>query len=728
MTKDKKDIIKKSQEAKDNVYNLFTEMMIKRLDEMEKSNWKKPWMPVKVQYPRNANGREYNARNAFFLMLVCEDKGYRYPMFLTRNQINSENYSTTGRGFKKDKDGNKLPVVHILKGEKAIPVIFSDFYVVHKDTNEKISFSAYKRLSADQQKEYKVKSYNKVWNVFNIDQTNIKEARPELYQKLTMPFDRKAAEKSLEGMFKFEPIDKMVNEGLWCCPIISSESNQAYYSPSKNEIHVPHKSQFKDGELFYGTTLHEMIHSTSNPLSRDIPEYGKEELIAELGAAMVASLFGFAKHIRDDSAAYIGSWLGSLHENNDFIKSVMSGVMRASDYTIDKIKKVELSILKENGIRPTVEQLREIGSILSSKESLKIEDLQNPDNIDSHLSDIEFDDIGSKYNKYIALKESLDNGKYLEGYDKTDEKQLATAKTSINLEISIARENLQESLDRLDKIYGKEAVIEYKKFQIIKEGVVNEQDLINFGQYLLNPMRKENGIAYNAKLNLDLLTPKAKEAFRIYQGAVDNLNNCKDPHLRQDFVEERENAYYYFCDILKRERETYGDVAIKTYERVNGSTVKERTPLGVFSVPQWALEYITTHDASNLTDGQKSAADKFIKSIVNDKYEAVVNWNTVDEEDKNPAFRVETERHNSDAVKTVKVEFFEIKYNEAIKQDEDIKIDAREEEEADISIDEDGDMDIVEREELSPDKKNDSDNTKTEEQEEGHTKTRSFRR
>ena len=75
MTKDKKDIIKKSQEAKDNVYNLFTEMMIKRLDEMEKSNWKKPWMPVKVQYPRNANGREYNARNAFFLMLVCEDKG-----------------------------------------------------------------------------------------------------------------------------------------------------------------------------------------------------------------------------------------------------------------------------------------------------------------------------------------------------------------------------------------------------------------------------------------------------------------------------------------------------------------------------------------------------------------------------------------------------------------------------------------------------------------------------
>lgn len=734
MQKDNKNFIEKRQEAKENVYNLFTDMMIKRLDEMEKSDWKKPWMPASVQYPRNITGREYNARNALLLMLVCEDKGYRYPMFLTRNQINRENYAASGRGFKKDKDGNKLPVVHILKGEKATPVLFSDFYITNKETKKRISFSAYRNLTSEQQKDYEVRSYNKVWNVFNIDQTNIKEARPELYQKLTMPFDRKSAEKTLEGMFRFEPIDKMVNEGLWRCPIISSESNQAYYSPSKDEIHVPLKSQFKDGELFYGTTLHEMIHSTGKSLSRSLdggfgsPEYGKEELIAELGSAMVASFFGFAKHIREDSAAYLKSWLDSLRENNDFIKSVMYEVKRSADFTIDRIKKVELSILKENSVRPTVEQMREIGSILSAKEGLSIDDFQESDQIGSHLSQIEFDEIGSKFNKLEMLKESLDNGKYLDGYDKTDDKQVKTAKTAVNLEIAIARENLQESLNKLEHIYGNEAIIEYKTFQIMKEGVVNEQDLLNFGKYLSNPMRKENGIAYNAKDDLDLLTPRAKEAFRQYQIAVDDLNNCKDPNLRKDFVDERENAYYNFFEVLKKERESYGDVAIKTYERVNGPTVKERTSLGVFSVPQWALEYITTHDTGNITAEQKEATDKFIKSIVNDKYEAVVNWNTINEEDKNPAFRVEKDVHGSNAVKTVKVELYEIKYNETVKQDEDIKIDAREEEETDISIGEDGDLDIVEHEELAPDKKNETESKEGEGQEEGHTKNRTFRR
>ena len=57
---------------------------------------------------------------------------------------------------------------------------------------------------------------------------------------------------------------------------------------------LPLKSQFKDGESFYGTKLHEMGHSTcvKNRLNRkgfyenDKFNYGREELVAELISAL----------------------------------------------------------------------------------------------------------------------------------------------------------------------------------------------------------------------------------------------------------------------------------------------------------------------------------------------------------------------------------------------------------------------------------------------------------
>lgn len=47
-------------------------------------------------------------------------------------------------------------------------------------------------------------------------------------------------------------------------------SDSAFYSISNDSITLPLKSQFKDGESFYGTELHEMGHSTGvkNRLNR----------------------------------------------------------------------------------------------------------------------------------------------------------------------------------------------------------------------------------------------------------------------------------------------------------------------------------------------------------------------------------------------------------------------------------------------------------------------------
>ena len=81
-----------------------------------------------------------------------------------------------------------------------------------------------------------------------------------------------------------------------------------------------------------------MTHSTGaeSRLNRIKPsvfgseEYAREELVAELGSALVAQRYGLSKNVKDESAAYLKSWLNSLKELPDFIKTTLFDVKRAS--------------------------------------------------------------------------------------------------------------------------------------------------------------------------------------------------------------------------------------------------------------------------------------------------------------------------------------------------------------------------------------------------------------
>ena len=91
-------------------------------------------------------------------------------------------------------------------------------------------------------------------------QTNLREARPELWEKLEQEVTRPQIEDGEH--LSFAPVDTMIRDDLWICPIRPKHQDQAYYSITKNEIVVPEKEQFKSGEAFYGTLFHEMTHST----------------------------------------------------------------------------------------------------------------------------------------------------------------------------------------------------------------------------------------------------------------------------------------------------------------------------------------------------------------------------------------------------------------------------------------------------------------------------------
>ena len=343
--------------AEDKALDLFSEMMIAKIESLRgKDGWKKPWFTEgALQWPKNLNGREYNGMNAFLLLLHCEKEGYRIPRFCTFDRI--QQFNRTG-----SKDKEAKPRVSVLKGEHSFPVMLTTFTVVDKETKERIKWEDYKLLSQEQREKYNVYPKLQTYHVFNVAQTNLKEVRPELWEKLEQEYSMPKVDRSEA----FEPVDRMITDNRWICPIKPMYGDSAYYSISKNEIVVPEKGQFKDGESFYSNLFHEMGHSTGaeNQLDRLKPttfgsaEYAREELVAELTAALTAQRYGMSKHLKDDTAAYLKAWLDSLKESPQYIKTVLLDVKKASSMLTQRIDQIALEIEEEK----KAEQTENIGN------------------------------------------------------------------------------------------------------------------------------------------------------------------------------------------------------------------------------------------------------------------------------------------------------------------------------------------------------------------------------
>ena len=343
--------------AEDKALDLFSEMMIAKIESLRgKDGWKKPWFTEgALQWPKNLNGREYNGMNAFLLLLHCEKEGYRIPRFCTFDRIQQFN-----KPGSRDKDAK--PRVSVLKGEHSFPVMLTTFTVVDKETKERIKWEDYKLLSQEQREKYNVYPKLQTYHVFNVAQTNLKEVRPELWEKLEQEYSMPKVDRSEA----FEPVDRMITDNRWICPIKPMYGDSAYYSISKNEIVVPEKGQFKDGESFYSNLFHEMGHSTGaeNQLDRLKPttfgsaEYAREELVAELTAALTAQRYGMSKHLKDDTAAYLKAWLDSLKESPQYIKTVLLDVKKASSMLTQRIDQIALEIEEEK----KAEQTENIGN------------------------------------------------------------------------------------------------------------------------------------------------------------------------------------------------------------------------------------------------------------------------------------------------------------------------------------------------------------------------------
>ena len=377
-----------SSSYSDAVIQQFADMMIKRMEDMKESNWKKGWMDGRgdAGFPRNAlTGRQYNGINPFMLMYDTIKHEYTTSMYLTARQLFSMNDSLKDPSTGKIASENLDKVMKINKGEKAFPV----YYMIHKYKDmqgKEYSDQEYNDLSEEQRKDIKAYFYPKVHHLFNIDQTNMKEVNPSLYNSFVDKYTKRPSLPDSEGMYINEDIDSLLAHSKpsvwksgkdnlsWYCPIDQTDNiSSPHYNLSKDFIKVPFKNQYKtstskegifaDGQEFYATLLHEMAHSTGpkGRLNRDMngsfgdKKYAKEELVAELSAALISSTMGFDKRINDNNAKYVSSWLKVLKEEPSFIKTVLSDVGKASDMIIEKIdeQRVDLNqtLLRDSNLK-----------------------------------------------------------------------------------------------------------------------------------------------------------------------------------------------------------------------------------------------------------------------------------------------------------------------------------------------------------------------------------------
>ena len=293
------------------LYQQITNQIIEVL-EQGAVPWVKPWnstsAPLKM--PINAaTGHQYSGVNVLLLWAAVKERGYSQHLWLTFKQA----LDVGGR---------------VRKGEKSTQVCF--FKPMKRQV---LDDSQQPILDEDGEPREVCFSIMKGFHLFNVAQCE------ELPGSVSgIPYD------DFPDIEPSEEAERVLSASG--ARIDHVEGDKAFYSPVADRIQLPLKSQFDEAIGYYGTALHELVHWTGHRdrLNRDgiaswngfgSPEYAKEELIAELGAAVLCAHFGIPGQLRHEG--YIEHWLGALKGDKRFLFQASSAARKASEYLLDSV-------------------------------------------------------------------------------------------------------------------------------------------------------------------------------------------------------------------------------------------------------------------------------------------------------------------------------------------------------------------------------------------------------
>ena len=274
------------------VYEIVTARILEQL-ERGVVPWKKPW---RAEFPCNLiSGKPYRGVNVF--LLASQGYGSRY--WLTYQQ-------TVKLGG------------HVKRGEHSTLVTF---WHIGEERE---------RTAADGTVEKTHPFLLRYYNVFNLEQT----------EGIDIP--------RVSSQARINPVEQCeaIAAGMPNSPK-REQSDRAWYRPANDTVGMPSRRLFNSAEEYYSTLFHELTHSTGHTsrIGREGIEqlntfasesYSREELIAEMGAAMLCGISGIETKTLENSASYLQSWINRLRGDSRLLISAASAAQKAADYILGK--------------------------------------------------------------------------------------------------------------------------------------------------------------------------------------------------------------------------------------------------------------------------------------------------------------------------------------------------------------------------------------------------------
>ena len=284
--------------------------------EAKQMDWIKEWQSSSLKIPFNGvTARQYKGVNRFSLILTSLVKGYEDPRWVTMSQIMDKNNLY-----------HKGEHWHLKAGSKAAQVEYWFAYDRVKQKN--ITWDLYrKEIRTRSENEFLIRP--KYFHVFNAS----------LVEGIEPYKDETIVHRDIHPDELIEKLSR--NMGV---PILYNSGGNAYYSPAKDEIHLPDPGVFTTPAAFNGTALHELAHSTGHKdrLDRNLSgffgseSYAFEELIAEMTSCFMAvdlketDLSSFNQF--ENNEAYLQSWISNIKEKPEALVKAIKHAQGAADY------------------------------------------------------------------------------------------------------------------------------------------------------------------------------------------------------------------------------------------------------------------------------------------------------------------------------------------------------------------------------------------------------------
>jgi antirestriction protein ArdC len=287
---------------KNKIYQMVTDQIISQLEQVNSSDFDKPWFCV-GHSPINLRGTAYRGINHVLL----SNSGFASNIWATFKQWSEQDCK-------------------IRKGEKSQIVVLWKFF---GESDEEGQETGKTRAVMTR--------YFRVFNSCQIDGDYVRNIEQKFKDKLKHHNPIGEAEHFVISYTNAEHL-----------PV--HPSDRAYYSGGIREhIAMPELGQFHSPAHYYSVFAHEITHSTGsdNRLKRDMSgrfgdkTYAFEELVAELGSAMICSSLGLEAKPREDHARYIKGWLSALRGDNSFVISAASHAQKAADYALQYLAQAE---------------------------------------------------------------------------------------------------------------------------------------------------------------------------------------------------------------------------------------------------------------------------------------------------------------------------------------------------------------------------------------------------